>query len=53
MRTGAESAALSGITEEQREGFVLTKPVSVQEMHGVIKDILTSDPAAFMAGIPE
>ena len=53
VRTGAESAALSGITEEQREGFVLTKPVSVQEMHGVIKDILTSDPAAFMAGIPE
>ena len=53
VRTAAVTPELLAFTEDQKDGFVITKPVSVHTMHAFIKDQLIRDPAAFIAGIPD
>ena len=51
VRTAELSPELLAVTEEQKDGFVITKPLSVHDMHLLIKEQLILDPAAFIAGL--
>lgn len=51
VRTAKVDAFLSSVTEKQGDGWVVTKPVSVQEMHAWAAKKAETDPEVFFAGI--
>ena len=51
VRCAAPDAYLKSITEQEGCGWVLTKPVSVEEMHDWAAKAAATDPALFFAGL--
>jgi len=51
VRTAEPDAFLSSVTEQQGDGWVITKPVSVKQMHDWAAKKAEADPDVFFAGI--